>query len=164
MFCCPSHVLISVNWFLLSPFFLDNAYDPDVNATQLTIDVEDIGGLKCLTFVDNGAGVSPHTLHKMLSFGFCDKVRNSLWRLKFHFLLQSDPDLPEPRFTGRINFPQYRKLTVFYPDIPGTQIYRAKPFPPSIPVNRGPSVVVLPLESQFKFFQVITPFSRISIR
>ena len=54
--------------------FSDNAYDPDVNATQLKIDVEDIGGRKCLTFEDNGAGMSPHTLYKMLSFGFCDKV------------------------------------------------------------------------------------------
>ena len=60
-------------------------------------------------------------------------------------VLQSDPDipgpdLPEPRFTGRIYFPQYRKLTIFDPDIPGTPIYRAKPFPPSIPVNRGSTV------------------------
>eukprot|EP00116_Pleurobrachia_bachei_P017350 sb/3477612/ len=90
--------------------------------------------------------------------------------------LQSDPDLPgpdipEPRLTGRINFPRYRKLTVFHPDIPGTPIYREKsfsedpaksgsdctlnitifrftgprytgqkPFPPTIPVNRGPTV------------------------
>eukprot|EP00116_Pleurobrachia_bachei_P017433 sb/3477695/ len=29
------------------------------------------------------------------------------------------PDLPEPRFTGRINFPRYRKITVFHLDIPG---------------------------------------------
>eukprot|EP00116_Pleurobrachia_bachei_P014662 sb/3474924/ len=28
-----------------------------------------------------------------------------------------------------------RKLTVFDPDIPGTPVYRAKPFPPSIPVS-----------------------------
>eukprot|EP00116_Pleurobrachia_bachei_P003415 sb/3463677/ len=52
-------------------------------------------------------------------------------------IIQSDPDLPgpdlpEPRFTG---------LTVFDPDIPGTPIYRAKSFPPSIPVNRGPTVL-----------------------
>eukprot|EP00116_Pleurobrachia_bachei_P005364 sb/3465626/ len=106
--------------------------------------------------------------------------------------VQSDPDLPgpdlpEPRFTGRIIFPQTRKLTVFDPDIllphtrrnvqrrtlcknfrttgikvpekskisdppfllahaviPGTPIYRAKPFLPSIPVNRGPTVYVYP--------------------
>eukprot|EP00116_Pleurobrachia_bachei_P018912 sb/3479174/ len=51
-----------------------------------------------------------------------------------------NPDLPEPRFTGRVNFPQNRKLSVFDPNIPGTPIYRAKPFPPSIPVNRGPTV------------------------
>ena len=54
--------------------FSDNAYDPDVNATQLKIDIADIEGMKCLTFLDNGAGMSPHTLYKMLSFGFCDKV------------------------------------------------------------------------------------------
>eukprot|EP00116_Pleurobrachia_bachei_P009428 sb/3469690/ len=41
------------------------------------------------------------------------------------------------------NFPRYRKLTVFHPDIPGTPIYRAKRFPPSIPVNRGPTVLYL---------------------
>eukprot|EP00116_Pleurobrachia_bachei_P014108 sb/3474370/ len=53
------------------------------------------------------------------------------------------PDLPEPRFTGMINFPRYGKITVLYPDIPGTPIYRAKSFPPSIPVNRGPTVYVM---------------------
>eukprot|EP00116_Pleurobrachia_bachei_P005366 sb/3465628/ len=49
------------------------------------------------------------------------------------------PDLPEPRFTGRVNFPLNRKFPVFDPDIPGTPIYRAKSIPPSIPVNRGPT-------------------------
>eukprot|EP00116_Pleurobrachia_bachei_P014244 sb/3474506/ len=66
------------------------------------------------------------------------------------FYIQSDPDLPgpdlpEPRFTGRIIFPRNSKLIVFDPDIPGTPIYRAKPFTPSIPVNRGPTVIVLHL-------------------
>eukprot|EP00116_Pleurobrachia_bachei_P002139 sb/3462401/ len=42
--------------------------------------------------------------------------------------LQSDPDLvtPDlvtPRFSDRINFPRYRKLTVFYPDLVATPIY-----------------------------------------
>eukprot|EP00116_Pleurobrachia_bachei_P005712 sb/3465974/ len=60
--------------------------------------------------------------------------------------VQSDPDLPgpdlpEPRFTGRKTFSRFKKLTAYHPDIPGTPIYRAKPFPPSIPVNRGPTVL-----------------------
>eukprot|EP00116_Pleurobrachia_bachei_P013588 sb/3473850/ len=62
-------------------------------------------------------------------------------------VIQSDPDLPgpdlpEPRFTGRIKFPRYRKLTVFHHDIPGTPIYMAKSFPPRITVNRGPTLMV----------------------
>eukprot|EP00116_Pleurobrachia_bachei_P008670 sb/3468932/ len=48
-----------------------------------------------------------------------------------------------PRFTGRVNFPKNRKFTVFDPDIPGTPIYRGKSFPPSIPVNWGPTVLKL---------------------
>eukprot|EP00116_Pleurobrachia_bachei_P013424 sb/3473686/ len=53
------------------------------------------------------------------------------------------PDLPEPRFTGRMNFPRYRKITVFYPyNITGTPIYRAKRFPPIIPVNRGSTLTL----------------------
>eukprot|EP00116_Pleurobrachia_bachei_P009502 sb/3469764/ len=73
------------------------------------------------------------------------KLQTLSFTLKHIYILQSDPDLPgtdlpEPRFTGRIIFPRNSKLTIFYPDIPGTPIYRAKPFPPSIPVNRGPTV------------------------
>eukprot|EP00116_Pleurobrachia_bachei_P009183 sb/3469445/ len=50
------------------------------------------------------------------------------------------PDLPEPRFIGRIKFPRYGKIALFDPDTSGTPIYREKPFPPSIPVNRGPTI------------------------
>ncbi|XP_035686349.1 MORC family CW-type zinc finger protein 3-like [Branchiostoma floridae] len=53
---------------------IDNAYDPDVAARQLFIDMEKIGETQCLTFTDNGAGMTPDKLHKMLSFGFCEKV------------------------------------------------------------------------------------------
>eukprot|EP00116_Pleurobrachia_bachei_P009151 sb/3469413/ len=63
------------------------------------------------------------------------------------------PDIPEPRFTGRINFPRYRKLTVFHPDISGTPIYRAKSFPPRIPVNRGPTISLL--FDKVRFFEVV---------
>ncbi|KAL9968840.1 hypothetical protein ACROYT_G020979 [Oculina patagonica] len=54
---------------------VDNAYDPDVNASQLWIDVKKYNKHNyCLVFTDNGAGMGPEKLHKMLSFGFCDKV------------------------------------------------------------------------------------------
>nr|XP_019942068.1 PREDICTED: MORC family CW-type zinc finger protein 3-like [Paralichthys olivaceus] len=52
---------------------IDNASDPGVSAKQTWIDVvEDVGHL-CLTFTDNGSGMTPNKLHKMLSFGFTDK-------------------------------------------------------------------------------------------
>ncbi|KXJ17034.1 MORC family CW-type zinc finger protein 3 [Exaiptasia diaphana] len=53
---------------------IDNAYDPDVDASQLWIDIERYGFEQCLTFTDNGAGMDSLKLHKMLSFGFCEKV------------------------------------------------------------------------------------------
>lgn len=54
---------------------IDNAYDPDVNASQLWIDVKKYPKHNyCLVFTDYGAGMGPEKLHKMLSFGFCDKV------------------------------------------------------------------------------------------
>ncbi|KAH9504466.1 MORC CW-type zinc finger protein 3 [Bulinus truncatus] len=52
---------------------IDNAYDPDVNAKILIIDKEEIGGKTCLVFQDNGAGMDNDHLHKMLSFGYCEK-------------------------------------------------------------------------------------------
>nr|XP_022292536.1 MORC family CW-type zinc finger protein 3-like isoform X1 [Crassostrea virginica] len=53
---------------------IDNAYDPDVNASELWIDKRDVNGKVCLTFTDNGNGLVPEKLHKMLSFGYCEKV------------------------------------------------------------------------------------------
>jgi C4-dicarboxylate-specific signal transduction histidine kinase len=47
-------------------FFADNAYDPDVKASQLWIDKIRIHGKLCLTFTDNGNGMQPDKLHKML--------------------------------------------------------------------------------------------------
>ncbi|XP_023697348.1 MORC family CW-type zinc finger protein 3-like [Paramormyrops kingsleyae] len=52
---------------------IDNAYDPDVNAKQFWIDKTRIKGHDCLTFMDNGAGMTYDKMHKMLSFGFSDK-------------------------------------------------------------------------------------------
>ncbi|XP_052243720.1 MORC family CW-type zinc finger protein 3-like isoform X12 [Dreissena polymorpha] len=54
---------------------IDNAYDPDCNASELWIDRRVIGKTDCLTFIDNGNGMSQEKLHKMLSFGFCEKVQ-----------------------------------------------------------------------------------------
>ncbi|XP_078265813.1 MORC family CW-type zinc finger protein 3a [Rhinoraja longicauda] len=53
---------------------IDNAYDPDVNAKQLWIDKTTIKEHICLIFLDNGQGMNYDKLHKMLSFGFSDKV------------------------------------------------------------------------------------------
>ncbi|XP_063080546.1 MORC family CW-type zinc finger protein 3 [Cavia porcellus] len=53
---------------------IDNAYDPDVNAKQIWIDKTVINDKICLTFTDNGNGMTSDKLHKMLSFGFSDKV------------------------------------------------------------------------------------------
>ncbi|XP_074070042.1 MORC family CW-type zinc finger protein 3 isoform X2 [Macrotis lagotis] len=53
---------------------IDNAYDPDVNAKQIWIDKTVINDIICLTFTDNGNGMTSEKLHKMLSFGFSDKV------------------------------------------------------------------------------------------
>ncbi|XP_049897515.1 MORC family CW-type zinc finger protein 3 isoform X1 [Epinephelus moara] len=52
---------------------IDNASDPGVLAKQIWIDVIDESGHLCLTFTDNGSGMTPNKLHKMLSFGFTEK-------------------------------------------------------------------------------------------
>jgi len=51
----------------------DNAYDPDVHASLLRIDVEHVKvgteDVTCVTFTDNGAGMTPEKLHNMLRYG-----------------------------------------------------------------------------------------------
>lgn len=58
---------------------IDNSYDPDVRAKQIWIDWTRIRGLDCLSFMDNGEGLTRARLHKMLSFGFSEKKA-----MKFH--------------------------------------------------------------------------------
>nr|XP_033473928.1 MORC family CW-type zinc finger protein 3a [Epinephelus lanceolatus] len=53
---------------------IDNAYDPDVNAKQFWIDKTVVQGQDCLSFMDNGNGLDNETMHKMLSFGYSDKI------------------------------------------------------------------------------------------
>lgn len=53
---------------------IDNAYDPDVNAKQIWIDKTLFREKLSLIFTDNGNGMNLDKLHKMLSFGFSDKV------------------------------------------------------------------------------------------
>lgn len=45
---------------------LDNASDPGVCAKKMWIDVVEEKGQLCLTFTDNGCGMTPSKLHKML--------------------------------------------------------------------------------------------------
>ncbi|XP_068442768.1 MORC family CW-type zinc finger protein 3 [Clinocottus analis] len=52
---------------------IDNASDPGVSAKQIWIDVVNEADHLCLTFTDNGSGMTPNKLHKMLSFGFTEK-------------------------------------------------------------------------------------------
>ena len=57
---------------LLFKSFVDNAYDPDVKASQLYIDApgyatNDTTPLT-LTFTDNGNGMVPETMYKMLRY------------------------------------------------------------------------------------------------
>ncbi|XP_068602570.1 MORC family CW-type zinc finger protein 3a [Brachionichthys hirsutus] len=56
---------------------IDNAYDPDVNAKQFWIDKTVVQGQECLSFMDNGNGLDHKTMHKMLSFGYSDKIASN---------------------------------------------------------------------------------------
>ncbi|KAJ7517023.1 hypothetical protein O6H91_21G008800 [Diphasiastrum complanatum] len=47
--------------------------DPDVSASQFCIDMKEFNGEPSLVFMDNGCGLTPERLHKMLSFGHSKK-------------------------------------------------------------------------------------------
>ncbi|XP_010215100.1 PREDICTED: MORC family CW-type zinc finger protein 4 [Tinamus guttatus] len=51
-----------------------NASDASVTAKRLSIDLLQLKGHLCLTFTDNGVGMTPHKLHRMLSFGSKEKA------------------------------------------------------------------------------------------
>ena len=56
-------------WAELTVFSLvypDNASDPGVTAKQVWVDVVQEEGHLCLSFTDNGSGMTPNKLHKML--------------------------------------------------------------------------------------------------
>ncbi|XP_072300637.1 MORC family CW-type zinc finger protein 3a [Eucyclogobius newberryi] len=53
---------------------IDNAYDPDVNAQHFWIDKTEVSKQDCLIFMDDGNGLDYQTMHRMLSFGYSDKV------------------------------------------------------------------------------------------
>ena len=52
---------------------IDNAMDPDTNAKRVIIDLKVIKNKLCFVIFDNGNGMSPEQLHKMLGFGHSEK-------------------------------------------------------------------------------------------
>ena len=69
---------------------IDNATDPDVQAKSLKIDVlEPDSENPMLMLTDNGNGASPGTLHKMVSFGFSEKVCFSLSNISVIVVIDS---------------------------------------------------------------------------
>uniref|UniRef100_A0A8C9I7Z8 MORC family CW-type zinc finger 4 n=1 Tax=Piliocolobus tephrosceles TaxID=591936 RepID=A0A8C9I7Z8_9PRIM len=78
---------------------LDNAVDPDVSARTVFIDVEEVKNKSCLTFTDDGCGMTPHKLHRML------RNKNGKSELDFdtdrYDILVSDFDTEE-KMTGGV--------------------------------------------------------------
>ncbi|XP_030002292.1 MORC family CW-type zinc finger protein 3 [Sphaeramia orbicularis] len=74
---CPSFLnsnSTSHTWpFSAVAELIDNASDPGVLAKQIWIDFTKEADHLCLSFTDNGSGMTPNKLHKMLSFGFTHK-------------------------------------------------------------------------------------------
>lgn len=57
---------LSLLLFFVFACVLDNATDPGVCAKQIWIDVLQENCHICLSFTDNGCGMTPNKLHKML--------------------------------------------------------------------------------------------------
>ncbi|GFO16754.1 MORC family CW-type Zinc finger protein 3-like [Plakobranchus ocellatus] len=70
---------------------IDNAYDPDVSASDLLIDTVTIRENACLIFLDNGAGMDKDKLHKMLS----QESRNNLNAILTHSVFKFEEELKE---------------------------------------------------------------------
>lgn len=74
---CPSFLnsnSTSHTWpFSAVAELIDNAADPGVFAKQIWIDLHKENDQLCMSFTDNGSGMTPNKLHKMLSFGFTEK-------------------------------------------------------------------------------------------
>uniref|UniRef100_A0A8C6U4N7 Zgc:152774 n=1 Tax=Neogobius melanostomus TaxID=47308 RepID=A0A8C6U4N7_9GOBI len=47
---------------------IDNAADPGVFAKQIWINIHEEADQLCMTFTDNGSGMTPNKLHKMLRY------------------------------------------------------------------------------------------------
>ena len=70
-------------FYFLYRFFVDNAYDPDVNARQLWIDVKRYNKYNyCFVFTDNGAGMGPEKLHKMLRYELFFRTKRHFYGLR----------------------------------------------------------------------------------
>lgn len=70
-------------FYFLYRFSVDNAYDPDVNARQLWIDVKRYNKYNyCFVFTDNGAGMGPEKLHKMLRYELCFRTKRHFYGLR----------------------------------------------------------------------------------
>ncbi len=54
------------NYIHFSACVIDNASDPGVTAKNIWIDVVTVREQLCLSFMDNGSGMTPNKLHKML--------------------------------------------------------------------------------------------------
>lgn len=54
------------NYINFSACVIDNASDPGVTAKNIWIDVVTVREQLCLSFMDNGSGMTPNKLHKML--------------------------------------------------------------------------------------------------
>ncbi|QDZ18612.1 MORC family CW-type zinc finger protein [Chloropicon primus] len=54
---------------------LDNAMDPDCLASQVMIQLTEVQEKAVLVIMDNGNGMTPEALYKMLSFGYSEKTQ-----------------------------------------------------------------------------------------